>query len=94
MVISTKKWGFFKLLYFHIGDYSTTFEVLVFYQLCHLFLVILVLSLAIPGLSLAIPGLSLLILSQFQDVTDSSCLAFYQQYITRYNNLNLLGTMI
>ena len=66
----------------------------VFYQLCHLSLVIPVLSLAIPGLSLAIPGLSLLVPSQFQDVPDSSCLTFYQQYINSYNKLNLLGTMI
>ena len=67
---------------------------MVFYQLCHLSLVIPVLSLAIPGLSLAIPGLSLLVPSQFQDVPDSSCLMFYQQYINSYNKLNLLGTMI
>ena len=39
----------------------------VFYQLCHLSLVIPDLSLAIPGLSLAIPGLSLLVPSQSQD---------------------------
>ena len=54
---------------------------LVFYQLCHLSLVIPVMSLAIPGLSLAIPGLSLLVPSQFQDVPDSFCLTFNQQYI-------------
>ena len=51
-------------------------EILVFYQLCHLSLVILVLSLAIPGLSLAVRGPSLLVLNQFQDVPDSSCLTF------------------
>ena len=64
------------------------------YQVCHLSLVILVLSLAIPGPSLAIPGLSLLVLSQFQNVPDSFCLTFYQQYINSYNKLHLLGTMI
>ena len=56
--------------------------------------VIPVLSLAVPGLSLAILGLSLLILSQFQDVPDSSCLAFYQQYINSYKKINLRRTMI
>ena len=66
----------------------------VFYQLCRLSLVIPVLSLAIPSLSLAIPGLSLLVPSQFQDFPDSSCLAFYQQYIYSYNKLNILRTMI
>ena len=59
-----------------------------------LVLVIPVLSLAIPGPSLAIPGLSLLVPSQFQDVPDSSCLTFYQQYINSYNKLNILGTII
>ena len=69
-------------------------KIWVFYQLCHLSLVIPDLSLAIPGLSLAIPGLSLLVPSQFQDVPNSSCLMFYQQYINSYNKLNILGTMI
>ena len=50
--------------------------------------------LAIPGLSLAIPGLSLLVLSQFQDVPNSSCLTFYQHYINSYKKLNLPETMI
>ena len=66
-------------------------EWLVFYQLCHLSLVIPVLSLAILGLSLAIPGLSLLVPSQFQYISNSSCLMFYQQYINRDNNLNHPG---
>ena len=61
---------------------------MVFYQLCHLSLVISVLSRVIPGLSLAIPGLSQLVQSQFQDVPDSSCLPFNQQYINSYNKLN------
>ena len=66
----------------------------VFYQLCHLSLVIPVLSLAIPALSLAILGLSLLVPSQFNDVPDSYCLTFYQQYINSYYRLNILGTKI
>ena len=56
-----------------------------------MFMVIPVLFLAIPGLSLVIQGLSLLVLSQFQDVPDSSCIMFYWQYINSYNQLNLLG---
>ena len=41
-------------------------------------------SLVIPGLSLAIPVLSLLVLSQFQDVPDSSCIPFNKQYNNSY----------
>ena len=49
---------------------------------------------AFPWSVLAIPGVSLLVLSQFQDVPNSSCLTFYQQYINSYNKLYLPGTMI
>ena len=64
------------------------------FQLCHSSLVIPVLFLAIPGLSLAILGLSLFVPSQFQDVPNSPCLSFFQQYIKGYNKLSLLETMI
>ena len=67
---------------------------MVFYKLYHSSLVNPVLSLFIPGLSLAILGLSLLVPSQIQDVHDSSCLMFYQQYINGWNKLNLLSTMV
>ena len=72
------------LLLMHLAMF---FKSLVFYQLCHL-------SLVIPLLSLVIPGLSLLVPSRFQDVPDSSCLTFNQQYINCYNKLNLLDIMI
>ena len=77
-----------KLMYWHFFTNLDWYpHILVFYQLCHL-------SLVIPVLSLAIPGLSLLFPSHFQDVPDSSCLMFYQQYINLSNKPNLLRTMI
>ena len=77
-----------------LSSYPYPKSAMVRFPVCHLSLVIPGLSLAIPGVSLLILGLFLLVLGQFQDVPDSSCLTFNEQYINSYNKLNLFGTMI
>ena len=50
---------------------------------------------SVPGYPWSVPGYpGSFPACQFQDVPDSPCLMFYQQYNNGYNKLNLLGTMI